>query len=67
MEDNMKKQLLSALATYSRTAASAILGAYIAGQHDPKLLASLAASSVAAPLFRALNPKDAAFGVNATK
>jgi hypothetical protein len=59
----MQKQLLSALATYGRTAGSAVLGAYLAGQTQPKLLLSLAASSIAAPLFRALNPNDASFGV----
>lgn len=48
--------------SYLRTALSAILGAYIAGQTDPKLLGSLALSAVAGPLLRALNPKDAAFG-----
>jgi len=61
----MKKQLLAALASYARTAASSVLGAYIAGQTNPKLLISLAASSVAAPLLRALNPKDSSFGVAA--
>jgi hypothetical protein len=58
----MKKQILAALATYGRTAASAVLGAYIAGQTNPKLLGSLALSSVAAPLFRALNPNDSSYG-----
>lgn len=58
----MKKQLIAALATYARCAASAVLGAYIAGQTNPKLLISLALSSVAAPLFRALNPNDASYG-----
>ena len=56
------EQLKAALMSYVRTALSAMLGAYIAGQTDPKLLASLALSAVAGPLLRALNPKDAAFG-----
>lgn len=56
------EQLKAALMSYVRTALSAILGAYIAGQTDPKLLGSLALSAVAGPLLRALNPKDAAFG-----
>lgn len=59
----MQKQLLSALATYGRTAGSAVLGAYLAGQTSPKLLLTLAASSVAAPLLRALNPNDSSFGI----
>lgn len=48
--------------SYLRTALSAILGAYIAGQTDPKLLASLALSAIAAPLLVALNPNDPTFG-----
>jgi len=56
------EQLKAALMSYVRTALSAILGAYIAGQTDPKLLGTLALSAIAGPLLRALNPKDAAFG-----
>jgi hypothetical protein len=59
----MPKKMQSALASYLRTAASAALGAYIAGATSPKVLLSLAASSVAAPLLRALNPNDTSFGV----
>lgn len=59
----MSNQFKAALASYLRTAASAVLGAWVAGQTDPKLLISLAVSAVAAPLLRALNPKDQAFGV----
>ena len=59
------EQLKAALMSYVRNALSAILGAYIAGQTDPKLLGTLALSAVAGPLLRALNPKDAAFGRSA--
>ena len=58
----MNAKLQAIVMSYLRTALSAILGAYIAGQTDPKLLASLALSAVAGPLLRALNPKDASFG-----
>ena len=58
----MNAKLQAIVMSYLRTALSAILGAYIAGQTDPKLLASLALASVAGPLSRALNPKDLAFG-----
>jgi len=58
----MNAKLQAIVMSYLRTALSAILGAYIAGQTDPKLLSSLALSAVAGPLLRALNPKDAAFG-----
>lgn len=59
----MNPQIKSAVASYLRTALSAVLGAWIAGQTDPKLLLSLALSSVAAPALRALNPNDKSFGV----
>jgi hypothetical protein len=55
-------KLKAAGMSYLRTALSAILGAYLAGQTDPKLLASLAISAIAGPLLRALNPNDSAFG-----
>ena len=58
----MNAKIQAIVMSYLRTALSAILGAYIAGQTDPKLLASLALSAVAGPLLRALNPKDASFG-----
>ena len=61
-EKQMNAKLKAAGMSYLRTALSAILGAYIAGQTDPKLLGSLALSAIAGPLLRALNPKDAAFG-----
>ena len=58
----MNAKIQAIVMSYLRTALSAILGAYIAGQTDQKLLGSLALSAVAGPLLRALNPKDAAFG-----
>jgi hypothetical protein len=61
-EIKMNAKIQAIVMSYLRTALSAILGAYIAGQTDPKLLGSLALSAVAGPLLRALNPKDAAFG-----
>ena len=59
----MKTQIKAAASSYLRTALSAVLGAWIAGQTNPKLLITLALSSVAAPLLRAMNPNDPAFGV----
>ena len=59
----MPKQMQAALASYLRAVAAAVLGAWVAGQTDPKLLLSLALSAIAAPLLRAVNPKDCAFGV----
>jgi len=58
----MNAKIQAIIMSYLRTALSAILGAYIAGQTDIKLLGSLALSAIAGPLLRALNPNDAAFG-----
>ena len=63
----MNKQLQAVLASYARTAASAALGMYMAGHTDPKSLGLAAAGAVAGPLLRALNPKDASFGIGASK
>jgi len=63
----MNKQLQAILASYGRTAVSAALGMYMAGHTDPKSIGLAAAGAVAGPLLRALNPKDAAFGLGATK
>lgn len=59
----MPKTMKAAVASYLRAAAAAVLGAWVAGETNPKLLVSLAISAVAAPLLRAMNPKDDAFGV----
>jgi hypothetical protein len=61
------KALQAILASYARTAVSAGLGMYLAGHTDPKSIGMAAAGAVAGPLFRALNPKDASFGIGATK
>jgi len=66
-ESSMNKKLQAVLASYARTAASAAIGMYLAGHTDPKSLGMAAAGAVAGPLLRALNPKDAAFGVGSTK
>jgi hypothetical protein len=59
------KALQAAAASYGRTAISAVLALYLAGNTDAKALASAALASVAGPLLRALNPKDSAFGITA--
>jgi hypothetical protein len=63
----MNKQLQAAAASYGRTAVSAALGMYLAGHTDPKSIGLAALGAVAGPLLRALNPKDASFGVGASK
>ena len=54
-------------ASYLRTAISAVVGAYMAGQTDPKTLGCMFIAAILGPLSRALNPKDGAFGIGANK
>jgi hypothetical protein len=63
----MNKQLQAVLASYLRTAVSAAAGMYLAGHTDAKSLGMAALGSVIGPLARAVNPKDASFGVGAGK
>ena len=58
----MNKQLEAALASYARTAVSAVAAMYMAGHTDPKDLLTAALAAVLGPLARAVNPKDTAFG-----
>jgi hypothetical protein len=63
----MNKQIQAILASYGRTAVSAGLGMYMAGHTDAKSIGLAAVGAVAGPLLRALNPKDSAFGIGASK
>jgi hypothetical protein len=63
-ESNMDtKQIKAIVSSYLRTAASAVLGAYLAGQTDPKTLGYMFLAAILGPLARALNPNDEAFGI----
>jgi hypothetical protein len=59
----MNKTLNAALASYGRAALVAIVVAISMGKTEPRDLLTAAVIAVAAPLLRAINPKDAAFGV----
>lgn len=63
----MNKALQAALASYARAALVAVAVTITAGKTDPKELLAAAAIAVIAPLIRAINPKDAAFGTIADK
>lgn len=63
----MSTQLQAALASYLRTAVSAVAAMYLAGNTDVKSLGCAALAAVLGPLARAFNPKDGAFGVGASK
>ena len=53
------------LASYGRAAIVAIITAISMGNTDPRDLLIASAIAVLPPLLRAMNPKDAAFGVGA--
>lgn len=59
----MSKSLKAALASYGRAALVAAITALAMGKTDPRDLLTAAIIAVAAPLLRAINPKDAAFGM----
>jgi hypothetical protein len=59
----MNKALQAALASYGRAAIVAIGVAISTGKTQPKELLAAAAIAVIAPAIRAMNPKDAAFGM----
>lgn len=63
----MNKQLQAVLSSYLRTAVSAAAAMYMAGHTDTKSLGMAALAAVLGPLARAVNPKDGAFGVGASK
>lgn len=63
----MQKQIQAVLASYLRTAVSAAAGMYLAGHTDAKSIGMAALAAVLGPLARAVNPKDGAFGVGASK
>lgn len=50
------------LASYGRTAVSAGLAVYMAGNHDAKAIIAAMVAAVSGPLMRWLNPSDPAFG-----
>ncbi len=59
----MNKTLKAALASYGRAALVAVVTALAIGKTDPRDLLTAAIIAVAAPLLRAINPNDAAFGL----
>jgi hypothetical protein len=56
------EKLVAIAGTYLRAAFAAVLAMYIAGVTDPKALGSAFLASLAAPILKALDPKEAAFG-----
>jgi hypothetical protein len=56
------EKLVAIAGTYLRAAFAAVLAMYIAGVTDPKALGSAFLASLAAPILKALDPKETAYG-----
>ncbi len=62
-----KEQLIAAAGSYIRAALASVVALYMAGQTDPKVLANAFVAGLIGPLAKALNPKDKAYGIGASK
>jgi len=62
-----KEQLIAAAGSYIRAALASVVALYMAGQTDPKVLANAFVAGLVGPLAKALNPKDKAYGIGASK
>lgn len=62
-----KEQLVAAAGSYIRAALASVVALYMAGQTDPKVLANAFVAGLVGPLAKALNPKDKAYGIGASK
>jgi hypothetical protein len=56
------EKLVAIAGTYLRAAFASVLAMYIAGITDPKALGSAFLASLAAPVLKALDSKETAFG-----
>jgi hypothetical protein len=56
------EKLVAIAGTYLRAAFASVLAMYIAGITDPKALGSAFLASLAAPVLKALDPKETAYG-----
>ena len=62
-----KEQLVSAFGSYIRASLASVVALYMAGQTDPKTLINAFVAGLVGPLAKALNPKDKAYGIGASK
>jgi hypothetical protein len=56
------EKLVAIAGTYLRAAIAAVLALYLAGESNPKNLLMAGIASVAAPILKALDPTEAAYG-----
>jgi hypothetical protein len=57
-----KEKLIAIASTYVRAAIAAVIALYLAGETNPKNLATAALAAVAGPVLKALDPKATEFG-----
>jgi hypothetical protein len=57
-----KEKLIAIGSTYLRAAIAAVIALYLAGETNPKNLATAALAAVAGPVLKALDPKASEFG-----
>jgi len=62
-----KEQLIAAAGSYIRAALASVVALYMAGQTDPSVLVNAFVAGLVGPLAKALNPKDKAYGIGASK
>ena len=56
------EKLVAIVGTYLRAAIAAVLALYLAGESNPKNLLMAGVASVAAPILKALDPTETAYG-----
>ena len=61
----MKEQLLAAGLSYLRHAGTCAAALYMSGVTDPKTLANAFIAGLLGPLLKAVDPKDATYGIKA--
>ena len=59
----MKEQAIAAGLSYLRAAASCAAALYMSGISDPKTLANAFIAGLIGPLLKAVDPKDATYGI----
>lgn len=62
-----KEQLVAAAGSYIRAALASVVALYMAGQTEPSVLVNAFIAGLVGPLAKALNPKDKAYGIRASK
>jgi hypothetical protein len=62
-----KDALVAALGSYIRASLASVAALYMSGITDPKTLANAFIAGLVGPLAKAVNPKDKAYGIGASK